>query len=76
MGLVVKGLKMILTGPGEDMGHEWVGARIAGPDGSRYVEVNALVNTGAALTVIPRNIARELELEVTGRSIVETGVGD
>ncbi len=64
-----------LAGLGEGMGHVWVRARIARPDGSRYVEVSALIDTGATLTVIPRSIAKELELEVTGRSIVETGAG-
>jgi len=45
----------------------WVKARIGDPGKRRIVEVDALVDTGATLTVVPRRLAEELELEVTGR---------
>ncbi|GAB6944857.1 aspartyl protease family protein [Vulcanisaeta sp. JCM 14467] len=57
------------------MGHVWVSARIGNVDLSRVVEVRALVDTGATLTVIPRSLANELGLAVTGKSRVETGAG-
>lgn len=36
------------------MGYVWVRARIGDPDRVRVVEVDALVDTEATLTVIPR----------------------
>ena len=57
------------------MGHIWVTVRIGNEDGSRVIEARALVDTGATMTVIPRGIAKELGLRVTGRSRVETGAG-
>ncbi len=55
------------------MGHVWVNAKVGNADLSRVVEVRALVDTGATLTVIPRSLANELGLRITGRSRVETG---
>ena len=49
--------------------------KIGSEDGSKIIEIKALVDTGAILTVIPREIARELGLRATGRSKVETGAG-
>jgi len=57
------------------MGHVWVKARIGNEDGSKIIETMALVDTGATLTVIPRSIANELGLRVTGKFRVETGIG-
>ncbi|GAB6946360.1 hypothetical protein JCM16161A_04900 [Vulcanisaeta sp. JCM 16161] len=57
------------------MGHVWINVRIGNVDLSRVVEVKALVNTGATLTVIPRLLANELGLSITGKSRVETGAG-
>lgn len=57
------------------MGHIWVRARLGDPGKNRVVEVDALVDTGATLTVVPRRLAGELGLEVTGRTAVETGAG-
>ena len=57
------------------MGHVWVSARIGNADLSRVVEVRALVDTGVALTVIPRSLANELGLTITGKSRVKTGAG-
>jgi clan AA aspartic protease len=53
----------------------WINVKIGSEDGSKIIETKALVDTGATLTVIPREIARELGLRVTGRSRVETGAG-
>jgi len=57
------------------MGHVWVTVKVGSEDGSRVIEARALVDTGATLTVVPRAIANELRLRVTGRSRVETGAG-
>ena len=57
------------------MGHVWVKARIGDVNRRKVVEVEALVDTGATLTVVPRKLAKELGLEITGRTIVETGAG-
>ena len=57
------------------MGHVWVRARIGDPDRRRVVEVEALVDTGATLTVVPRRLARELGLPITGRVSVATASG-
>jgi clan AA aspartic protease len=57
------------------VGHVWVRARVGDESGSKSAEVEALVDTGATLTVIPRRIAEELGLRVTGRTEVETAAG-
>jgi len=62
-------------GEGTIMGHVWVKAKIGDPDKRRVVEVNALVDTGATLTVIPRKLASELELRVTGKLQAMTAGG-
>ena len=57
------------------MGHVWVRARVGDESGSKSAEVEALVYTGATLTVIPRRLAEELGMRVTGRTEVETAAG-
>ncbi|RSN68215.1 aspartyl protease [Candidatus Korarchaeum cryptofilum] len=57
------------------MDHIWVKVRIGRPDGTKYVDTDALVDTGATLTVIPRSLASELDLQVTGKTYVETAAG-
>jgi len=57
------------------VGHMWVKARVGDESGSKSAEVEALVDTGATLTVIPRRLAEELGLRVTGRTEVETAAG-
>lgn len=54
------------------MGHFWVEAVIANPFTGKSVSVKALVDTGATDTVIPRKVAEELQLPVTGKSVVLT----
>jgi predicted aspartyl protease len=53
----------------------WASVRIGCEDASRIVEASALVDTGATLTVVPLNVARELGLRFTGKSRVETAAG-
>jgi clan AA aspartic protease len=57
------------------VGYIWVGAVIANPFTGRSTSVKALVDTGATDTVIPRRVAEELQLPVTGRSVVLTARG-
>ena len=57
------------------MGHVWVRARVGDESGSKSAEVEAFIDTGATLTVIPRRLAEELGLRVTGRTEVETAAG-
>jgi aspartyl protease family protein len=57
------------------MRHIWVDVRIGSEDCSKITEVRALVDTGATLTIIPRSLAIDLGVRVTGKSRVETGVG-
>ncbi|MEM2593496.1 MAG: aspartyl protease family protein [Candidatus Bathyarchaeia archaeon] len=57
------------------MGHVWVKAKIGDENRIRLIETDALVDTGATLTVIPRRMSVDLNLKPTGKSIVETGAG-
>jgi len=50
----------------------WVRARIGDVDGRRIIEVDALVDTGATLTVVPRRLAEKLGLRATGKVSVAT----
>jgi len=57
------------------VGHVWVEAVIRNPFTGRSAFVKALVDTEATDTVIPRKIAEELQLPVTGKSAVPTVKG-
>jgi clan AA aspartic protease len=57
------------------MGHIWVEAVIANPFTGKSTSVKALVDAGATDTVIPRRIAEELQLPVTGKGVVLTAKG-
>jgi len=57
------------------LGHVWVRSKIGDEGCSRFVEIDALVDTGTMLTIIPRKLAMDLGLKLTGKSIVETGAG-
>ncbi|MBC7091093.1 MAG: aspartyl protease family protein [Nitrososphaeria archaeon] len=55
--------------------HVWVKAKIGDPDCGKIVEVDALVDTEATLMVIPRRLANELGLKVTGKAVPMTAGG-
>ena len=57
------------------MGHVCVDVTVGDPDKKKLVRVRGLVDTGATLTVLPRRLAEEIGLCVTGKSVVETGSG-
>jgi len=57
------------------VGHVWVEATISNPFTGRKIVVKALVDTGAAYTVIPRRIFEELQLPLRGKRKVRTAKG-
>jgi aspartyl protease family protein len=59
------------------VGHVVVPITISNPaDASLKSEVDALVDTGATVTVVPRRLADALKLPVTGRGRVRTATGE
>jgi aspartyl protease family protein len=59
------------------MGHVNVRARITHPtDNTLSEEVDAMVDTGATFTSIPRSLANALRLPVTGKTRLRTGTGE
>ena len=52
-----------------------LGPRVGNPEKTRIEEVMALVDTGATLTVIPRDLAERLGLRVTGKASATTATG-
>jgi len=57
------------------LGHIWVKVKLGDPEKRKVVEVEALVDTGATLTVIPRKLAEQLSLKITGKTVAETCAG-
>ncbi len=59
------------------MGHVTAEVTISNPaDASLQSTVEGLVDTGATLTVVPRALAKDLRLPMTGRRKVRTASGD
>ncbi len=59
------------------MGHVNVRATIANPtDSNRAEEVDAMVDTGATFTSVPRSLATALKLPITGKTRVRNATGD
>lgn len=57
------------------MGHIFQKVKLENPDNGKYVIENVLVDTDATDTVVPQNIASNLELEKFGKIKVETAKG-
>lgn len=58
------------------VGHVEVDVRIGDLDGKKFKEVKALVDTGATFTVLPENVAKELNLPLMGEKVrVSTAKG-
>jgi clan AA aspartic protease len=57
------------------MGHVKVEAIIYNLENMKSKKIDAIVDTGATLTVIPEDTAKELGLNVMGESGVRTGAG-
>jgi clan AA aspartic protease len=58
------------------MGHIYVKVRLSNMEKTKAKEVEALADTGATLTVIPRRLAEELSLSEVSTEKVETGAGE
>jgi len=57
------------------MGHIIVKVKISNIQKTKLKEVDGVVDTGATLSVIPEKLAKELGINITGESRVETGAG-
>ncbi|MDI6826513.1 MAG: aspartyl protease family protein [Candidatus Aenigmarchaeota archaeon] len=58
------------------MGHSWVEVEIYDLERKKSKKVNALVDTGASLTVLPKKLADELEIKPIKEERVATGAGE
>jgi len=57
------------------MGHVWADVEVCEPYTSKCERVRALVDTGATLSVIPRDLAEKLGMKPVRVDTVETGAG-
>jgi clan AA aspartic protease len=57
------------------MGHSWVDIQISDLQRKHTKKVNALVDTGATLTTLPKKLADELGIKPTSEEKVSTGAG-
>jgi clan AA aspartic protease len=57
------------------MGHSWVDIQISDLERKHARKVNALVDTGATLTTLPKKLADELGIKPTSEEKVSTGAG-
>jgi aspartyl protease family protein len=57
------------------MGHSWVSIEISDLERKHTKKVEALVDTGASLTSLPKKLADELGIEPTTQEQVSTGAG-
>jgi clan AA aspartic protease len=57
------------------MGHSWVEAEISDLERKHSEKVKALVDTGATLSVLPKELADRLEIKALAEREVESGGG-
>ncbi len=57
------------------MGHVNVEVKITNPENGKFVEEMALVDTGATNTILPRELAEQLQLKTTSKRKVRTANG-
>lgn len=57
------------------MGHVWVEIQVSDTEKKKSATVQALVDTGAMLTVLPKRLADELGIEAVEEQTVATGAG-
>ena len=57
------------------MGHTWVEIEISNLEKTKSKKVKALVDTGATLTTLPKELAEELGIKVVREDTVATGAG-
>jgi clan AA aspartic protease len=71
-----RGVKVVCLHPEHIVGHVNIQLTISNPsDPSLASTVEALVDTGATVTVVPRSLADQLKLNVTGQKTVRTANG-
>ncbi len=59
------------------MGHVYTKVTISNPgDAGKKSTVEAMVDTGATFTVVPKRLAVELDLPITGKGKVRTATGE
>ena len=57
------------------MGHSWVEIELLNLEKTKSKKVNALVDTGASLTVLPKQLAEDLGIKSITEEKVSTGAG-
>lgn len=57
------------------VGHSWVDIEVSDLERKKSKVVKALVDTGASLTVLPKELADELGIEAVSEERVSTGAG-
>jgi len=57
------------------LGHSWVEVELSNLERTKSKKVRALVDTGASLSVLPKSLADELEIEAVSEDRVMTGAG-
>ena len=57
------------------MGHAWIEVEISDFEKKHSEKAKALVDTGATLTVLPKELADKLEIKASSESEVESGGG-
>lgn len=57
------------------MGHSWVDIEVSDLERKRSRKIKALVDTGASLMTLPKNLADELGIKETSHERVSTGAG-
>jgi clan AA aspartic protease len=58
------------------MGHSWIEVEISDLGKKKSLKIEALVDTGASLTVLPHKLADELGIAATSEEKVTTGAGE
>lgn len=57
------------------MGHVWIEIKVSNAEKEKSATVEAIVDTGALLTVVPKRLADELGINSVEEEIVATGAG-
>ncbi|MBI2145417.1 aspartyl protease [Candidatus Woesearchaeota archaeon] len=57
------------------MGHAWVEIKVSNAEKEKSASVKAIADTGALLTVTPKNLANQLRIKTIEEELVATGTG-
>ena len=58
------------------MGHVWVDVEIFNTEKTKEKKTKGLVDTGATLTTLPKNLANELGIEKISEEFIQSGAGN